>query len=225
MMKNGLLCIAAGLAILCSGGPVAAALLYDMEGAPPPSGFGPNGLVSVTQSTIGVTEGFNSMRVEPDAGQTFVGALTGIAPPALSSADGILLDLTINQGEEYAGVGFGDMGVTIYGYKGAVFGISVQFADYTSIAAKSAGTYSDIAFGLDNSIQGGPTFGKSLKQILADGDLDGLTGFQLYFNQTGDSPIVAYIDNIRSYSVPEPATGLLLGIGAIAVGLVARRRR
>lgn len=222
MMKNGFLCIAAGLAILCSGGPVAAALLYDMEGAPPPSGFGPNGGISVTQSTIGVTQGSKSMRVEPDSGQTFVGALTGVVPAALPSATGVLLDLTINAGEEYAGAGFADMGVTIYGYKGATFGISVQFADYTSIAAKSAGTYLDIPFGLDNSIQGGPTFGKSLQQILDEGILDGVTGFQLYFNQTGDSPVVAYIDNIRS--IPEPATGLLLGIGAIAVGLIARRR-
>lgn len=222
-MKNGIVCFVAVFAILCSGGWASAALLYDMEGAAPPSGFGPNGLVNVTQDTIGATQGVNSMRVEIPTGQTFVGALTGVAPPALSSASSILLDLTINAGEEYTGAGFADMGVTVYGYKGAVFGIPVQFASYATVA-RTAGAYLDVPFSLDSSIQGGPTYGKSLTQILADGDLDGLTGFQLYFNQTGDAPVVAYIDNIRSV-VPEPAAALLLGLGAMALlGVFVRRR-
>lgn len=222
MMRNGLLCIAAGVAILCSGGPVAAALLYDMEGAPPPSGFGPNGVVTVTQDTIGATQGTNSMRVDTD-GSTFVGAITPVVPPYLLGAKSILLDLTINAGEEFAG-GFADMGVTIFGCQGATCGLSAQFADFESIGALTAGTYTDLQFDLTTSI--GPNFpGKSFQQILADGDLDTVTHFQLYFNQSFNEPMISYIDNIRTIPVPEPATALLLGLGAIAIGLVARRRR
>ena len=36
------------------------------------------------------------------------------------------------------------------------------------------------------------------------------------------TPITVYIDNVRV--VPEPATGALFGLGAVALGLVARRR-
>ncbi len=223
MMRNGLFCIAAAAAILCSGSPALAVLLYDMEGTPPPSGFGPNGVVTVTQDTIGATQGLNSMRVDTD-GSTFVGAITDIVPAALGNPPGvksILLDLTINAGEEFAG-GFADMGVTIFGCKGTTCGLSAQFADYESIGALPAGTYKDIQFDLTTSI--GPNFpGKSFNQILADGDLDAVTHFQLYFNQSFNAPMITYIDNIRTV-VPEPASALLFGIGTFALGLVRRRR-
>lgn len=226
MMRNCLLWIAALIAMFCSGGAAGAAsstLLYDMEGAPPPSGFGPNGVVTVTQDTIGATQGSNSMRVDTD-GSTFVGAITDVVPAALGNPPGvksILLDLTINAGEEFAG-GFADMGVTVFGCKGATCGLSAQFADYESIGALPAGTYKDLQFDLTTSI--GPNFpGKSFNQILADGDLDAVTHFQLYFNQTFNEPMISYIDNIRAV-VPEPSTGLLFSIGAIAWGLIAVRR-
>lgn len=222
-MRNGLLGFAAAVAMLSSGALATATELYDMEGAPPPSGFTANGAVSVTQDTIGATQGINSMKVHVD-GATFVGAITDVVPAALNNPPGvsaILLDLTINQGEEYTG-GFADMGVTIFGCKGATCGLSAQFADFEPIDGKAAGTYKDVQFDLTQSI--GPNFaGKSFNQIISDGDLDAVTHFQLYFNQSFGVPMTAYIDNIRTV-VPEPTAGLLFGIGAIAVGLIARRR-
>jgi hypothetical protein len=219
------MCIAAIVAILCSGSIVEAVLLYDMEGAAPPSGFGPNGAIAITQDTIGATEGSNSMRVEVPVppGATFVGALTTTVPAALDNPPGvkyILFDLTINAGEEYAGAGFADMGVTIFGFQGGSFGLASQFADFESVGGKAAGTYNDVRIDLDNSLH---YPGKSFNQILADGDFDGVTGFQFYFNQTGDAPVVAYIDNVRAV-VPEPATFAILGLAAMALYAVGRRR-
>jgi hypothetical protein len=222
MMKVGLFCFTAAFALLSSGGSALATLVYDMEGTPPPSGFEANGAVSVTQSTIGVTQGLNSMRVDTQ-GSTFVGAITPIVPAALNNPPGvksILLDLTINEGEQFTG-GFADMGVTVYGCKGATCGLSAQFADFESIGALTPGTYLDRQFDLALSI--GPNFpGKSFNQIMAAGDLDTVTHFQLYFNQSFNAPMIAYIDNIRAV-VPEPAS-MLLFASAAAIGLVVRRR-
>lgn len=221
MMRVGLFCITVVFAILSNGGIALATLVYDMEGTPPPSGFAANGIVTISQSTIGVTQGLNSMRVETGAG--FVGAITDIVPAALNNPPGvqsILLDLTINEGEQFTG-GFADMGVTVFGCKDAACGLSAQFADFESIGALTPGTYHDLKFDLAVSI--GPSFpGKSFNQIMADGDLDAVTHFQLYFNQNFDVPMIAYIDNIRTV-VPEPAS-MLLFASVAAVGIVVRRR-
>ena len=123
-MTNRFLVLATMVA-MCGGWASAqtTVLLYDMEGDPPPSGFTNNGVVTVTQDTIGATEGSHSMRVDTD-GSTFVGALTAVIPPTLAAGvDSILLDLTINAGEEFTG-GFADMGVTIFGCQGETCGLS-----------------------------------------------------------------------------------------------------
>lgn len=49
------------------------------------------------------------------------------------------------------------------------------------------------------------------------------TGFQFFFSKSTDAPVTVYIDNVRTI-VPEPATGLMLCLGMIAVGLPRRRR-
>lgn len=221
-MRKRLFGIAPAVAILCSGAS-AQALLYDMEGAPPPSGFAPNGLITVSQDTVGATEGSNSMKNELPDLSTFVGALTTIVPPELGNPPGvehILFDMTIDAGDEFAG-GFAVVGVTIFGFQGMTFGIPSQFADTEAIDGKAAGTYTDVRIDLDNSLHIG---GKSFNQILADGDLDGVTGFQLFYNKSDDAPLTVYIDNVRAV-VPEPAAGLLLCVGTMAVGFWARRQR
>jgi PEP-CTERM motif len=229
MMRVKLLCIAAAVSMLWCSVSAAQSLLYDMEGAPPPSGFGPNGFPppTITQDTIGATGGStNSMKYFAPNDATFTGALTSVVPAALGDPPGvesILLDLTIADGDAYAGA-FADIGVTIFGYKGMVFGIPVQFGDTKPLGGRPAGLYSDLKFNLNNSVQPGPTFGKSFDQIFGGGILDGVTGFQLYLAKSGDAPATFYVDNIRA-AVPEPTTGLLLGLATCAIGLVSRRRR
>src|SRR6185312_6498461 len=80
-----------------------AQLVYSFE-APPvnPDGFGPNGGgVTVTQDTIGATNGLSSMKMSVVQGATFVGALTGVVHPLINNPPGvsaITFDLTIPQG-------------------------------------------------------------------------------------------------------------------------------
>src|ERR1700723_133227 len=103
MMRYSLLCGATAVALALSATSARAqALLYGMETgtAANPDGFGPNGGgVSVSQnSTIGVTQGSDSMKVSVVGGATFVGALTGNVAPALAppiSPEEVDFDYTI----------------------------------------------------------------------------------------------------------------------------------
>ena len=76
-------CIAAIAMLICAG-PAGAALLYDMNGPPPPSGFGPNGFPgtpTITQDTIGATVGPNSMKFgHPWTGRSSVRSLELFRP-------------------------------------------------------------------------------------------------------------------------------------------------
>jgi hypothetical protein len=232
-MRKALLGVIAVAMIACTSSSVHAALAYSFEGGPPPDGFGPNGGgVTVTQDTIGATNGINSLKASVVGGATFVGALTGNVtapigdPPGIQS---ILFDLTIPQGGEFIG-GFALIGVTIFGASqpgpGQQFGLQAQFADFEHIGGKAPGTYTvqiDLA-----SATHPTTFatGQSFNQIFgpnpgAPNDVIP-TGFQFFLNKSNDAPLTVYIDNVRTV-VPEPATAAMLSLGAIALGLARRR--
>lgn len=220
-MRKRLLCVAWAVLLHCSGVSAQTTLLYDMEGAPPPDGFGPNGLITVSQDSLGATQGVNSMRNAIPGASTFVGALTTVVPPALNNPPGvdhILFDMTIDAGDEFTGLSAA-VGVTIFGFQGSTFGLPSRFADTEAIGGKAAGTYRDIRIDLDNSLQ---YPGKSFNDLLADGDFDGVTGFQFVYVKSNDDPVTVYIDNVRAV-VPEPTAGLLLLMGA--VGVCAPRRQ
>lgn len=230
-MRKILLCIIAGAMITCTSKSVHATLAYSFEGATP-DGFGPNGGgVTVTQDTIGATDGINSLKASVVGGATFVGALGGATapigdPPGIQS---ILFDLTIPQGGEFTG-GFAVVGVTIFGASqpgpGQQFGLQAQFADFEHIGGKAAGTYTvqiDLA-----SATHPTTFatGQSFNQIFgpnpgAPNDIIP-TFFQFFLNKSNDAPLTVYIDNVRTV-VPEPATAAMLSFGALAFGLIRRR--
>ena len=237
MINSRAVCSAAILMILGTSGAALAELAYSFEGASPPDGFGANGGgTTVTQDTIGTTDGQNSMKVDIVAGATFVGALTGNVAPAIGDPPGvaaILYDLTIDTGQEFAG-GFADMGVTIFGASqpdypgGQQFGLQAQFADFQSLGALAAGTYRDLRIDLDsatnpltmtagsfNDIFG--TFGSGQDDLIP-------TGFQFFFSKSNDEPLTVYIDNVRTI-VPEPAAGWLACLGLLTVCSAARRRR
>lgn len=226
----------ATVAILLCASVVHAQTLYSFE-APPvnPDGFGPNGGgVTVTQDMIGATDLIHSMKVSVVGGATFVGALTGVVNPAIGDPPGIdklYFDLTVNQGEVFSG-GFALVGVTIFGASqpgpGQQFGLQAQFADFEHIDGKGPGTY---AVQIDLTSATHPlTFAanQSFNQIfgtVGSGPNDLIpTGVQLFFNKSNDAPLVAYIDNIRLTNVPEPAAISLIGMGAVVLGAIGRRR-
>jgi hypothetical protein len=235
-MKKTLLCLIAGAMIAFTSSSAYAALAYSFEGGSPPDGFGPNGGgVTVSQDTIGATEGVNSLKASVVAGATFVGALTGNVAPPIGNPPGvksILFDLTIPAGGEFTG-GFAVIGVTIFGASqpdypgGQLFGLQAQFADFEHIGGKAAGTYpvqidlasatnqTDFSTGSFNDIFGG--FGDGVNVQIP-------TGFQFFINKSNDAPVTIYIDNVRTV-VPEPAPAVMLSIGALVSGLCRRLSR
>lgn len=232
-MKTTLLGVIAVAMIACTSSSAHATLAYSFEGGSPPDGFGPNGGgVTVTQDTIGATDGINSLKASVVNGATFVGALTGNIPAPIGDPPGIqsiFFDLTIPQGGEFTG-GFAVVGVTIFGASqpgpGQQFGLQAQFADFEHIGGKAAGTYT---VQIDLSSATHPTTfatGQSFNQIFgpnpgAPNDIIP-TGFQFFINKSNDAPVTIYIDNVRTL-VPEPATAAMLSLGAIGLGLVRRR--
>jgi len=226
------------VAVLLSAATVKAQLVYSFE-APPvnPDGFGPNGGgVTISQDTIGATNGLSSMKVAVVPGATFVGALTGVVNPLIGDPPGvsaITFDLTVPQGGTFTGA-FDLIGVTIFGASqpgpGQQFGLQAQFADFEHIDGKGPGTY-PVQIDLTSATH--PlTFaaGQSFNQIfgtVGSGPNDIIpTGFQFFINKSNDAATTVYIDNVRVIgSVPEPASLGLLSMGAVVFGFVSRRRR
>jgi hypothetical protein len=241
-MRNGLVWLAAAAAIaLCGESAEGQTLAYSFE-APPvnPDGFGPNGGgVTVSQDTIGTTNGLSSLQVDVVQGATFVGALTGVVHPSIGDppgADYILFDMTIDAGQEFTG-GFAVVGVTIFGASqpdfpgGQQFGLQAQFADFEHIGGKVAGTYNDVRIDLDSATHpltfaGGQSFNEIFGTVGSGANDLVPTGFQLFFNKSNDQALTVYVDNVRVGQIPEPTTCALIGLAAIAmVGIRQRRGR
>ena len=235
-MRNGLVCIAAMIAVPFFSGTVLAQPDYSFEvvlpggGPPGPDGFFGLGATVAQEPVIGVTHLNNSMRYTVGVGG-FVGARTEIVPAALNNPPGVqyvLFDLTLP--EAYPDT-FANMGITLFGHAlnkpgGAEFGHQVQFADELAMAPLGAGTHLNQRIDLDSSL--GPYaegIGQPFNSVFGPGP-DQLTvssAFQFYINKNVQTPITLYIDNVR-FVIPEPATFSLLGMGALVLGAMRRRR-
>ncbi len=199
-------------------------LAYSFE--PDLEGFGPNGPgTTVTQDTIGATEGTHSMKVDIVSGATFVGSVTpnliaGVFgdPPGL---DHVTFDLTLPVafGPE-DGTGFAVIGVTVFGQTQEGLEANTQIDFNTrelNIGSLDAGTYLNQRIELDAMVHP-VTF-----EILPFNDIFGTqgsspddivpTGFQFYFNKTGSCCVTGphvltlYIDNIRFGTDPDAVLG------------------
>jgi hypothetical protein len=234
-MRKWFVCVAAMIATMSFAGAVQAVPEYSFEtilpggGPPGPDGFFGLG-ATVTQDTIGATHLLHSMKYDVGVGG-FVGARTEIVPPTVNDPPGVkyvLFDLTIPT--TYTDT-FANMGVTIFGHDlnaggGTSFGNQVQFADEYPIAGKLPGTYLDQRIDLDFSLGPyAPSVGKSFNEIFGTCDdcLSVASAFQFFINKNVLTPITVYIDNVR-FVVPEPASFGLMGVGAVVLGIVRRRR-
>jgi hypothetical protein len=191
-------------------------------------GYGPNGGgVTVTQDTIGATQGTQSMKVAVVAGATFVGAVTGTLdtttlgntaivgdPPGL---DHVTFDLTVPQrfGARINPLapdpfnGFVSIGVTVFGVNQDGQPRDTQI-DYQTrelrVGSLAPGTYRDLRIELDAMVHGETFETVPFNDVFGtqgSGPNDLIpTGFELYFNKSGNSSdydhsLTLYIDNIR----------------------------
>ena len=166
-------------------------------------GFAPNPSsvnITVTQDTIGATDGANSMKLELNAGATFEGALGSSPPAVIDNPPGVEIvrfDLTLT--EAFAGV-FVQGGITVFGQTqdGSQQGLEIQFnANEVALGDLGAGTH-QIDIELAEAIH--PTQGAfgAFNDIFGDDPTDLVpTGFQIYLNKSADAPWIGYVDNIR----------------------------
>ena len=225
--------VACGLGLhlfLCQSAAALDSLAYsfenDLEGwARNPSSFG----ITVTQDTIGATEGTKSMKVSVVGGATFEGAVGSTLDPANfgdpPGLDHVHFDMTITQRFDIpnpspppARLGFARIGVIVFGvtqpdFPGGQQPAQAQIAnlaeDEVPVSGLEPGTYRDRRIDLDKLTDPLTFEIKTFNQIfgtVGSGPDDIIpTGFELYFNKTGGSefPLTVYIDNIRfGTSVP-----------------------
>jgi len=205
-IKRSLVCLVAIVAAVCSSGSAEAQLLYSFEGENDPNGinanvegfFGTSTAFTITQDTIGATEGTNSMKVFLAKGPGFVGARTATIPAGLTDpagVDSILFDVTIQPGDEYMG-GFSVIGITIFGDDGG--SVQEQYLDEEHVDGLAAGTHT---FQIDLDVSHN---GNSFNEIFHSGAGGAtITLFQFLFNQSpgggpGADDVIVYIDNVRT---------------------------
>ena len=235
-MRNAMQsCLLGGLAVTLLGATAARAdvLLYSFETGDTPNavdGFTRNGGASsntITQSTIGVTNGVNSGLFTVTA-PGFAGAITTKVDPVFSSTTAaptaVKLDLTVPADFTYAG-GYALIGVTVFGViQDPVDGpVGVQFqvngASEQFIPFDMPGITKTLTIPL---VGADPLTGTiEPYQALVN---QGFTPTSLQFFFDKNAAITVAIDNVVAVTppVPEPAA-----LGAVALGTTAllRRRR
>jgi hypothetical protein len=197
-------------------------------------GFAPNGGgITVSQDTIGATDGTHSLMVSMVGGQTFAGALTSTIDPSIygnpPGLDHVLFDLTIVQRFDIPNptpppdrLGFARIGVYAFGASqpdggGNQFFDKAILADIqndeVSIGNLEPGTYPDMRIDMDKLTDPLDFNVKTFNQIfgvLGSGSDLIPTGFEFYINKSGgaDFPLTVYIDNVRfGTSVPGDYNG------------------
>ena len=203
-------------------------LVYSFE--PDLEGFDANGGLTVSQDTIGATEGAHSMKVViPSAG--FSGARGNILHPAIGDPPGmdhVLFDLTMEQPYPdtgtFAVVGLQVFCVTQPGDGQIPVQIQTEGDQEVHFEDMPAGTYRDMRIDLTNlahPVTGDfPVTFNDIVGTVGSGPNDVIpTGFQLYFNKNAGplNPWTFYIDNIRVGTTPAAVDGDYNGDGVANV--------
>jgi autotransporter-associated beta strand protein len=215
-MKRSIMCSAAVAAVALATSSARAVLvysfetLYDNTNMPNPAGTRPDdfakngGGTTVTQSTIGVTNGSFSMEFQQLAGATFTGALTTVIPAIINdpSTQALSFDLTVPSTGNFVG-NFARIGISEFGADTEVPPV-VQQAQ--TIASSEANI--DLAPGLyhftipliaiaDQLGNVNVPFSSIFPSQLAP------TSFEFYINKSTENPLTVYMDNVQTVG---PAT-------------------
>jgi hypothetical protein len=179
-------------------------------------GFAPNGGgTTITQDTIGATDGTQSMKFAIVQGATFVGALTGNLAPQIGDPPGlevVRFDLTLT--EAFPAVGFVQAGITVFGSTqpdypgGQQNGLQAQFfVNEAPIGDLPVGTH-EIEMVLSEAthpLTFQPGSFNDIFGVVGSGQNDIIpTGFQIYINKSTQAGWTGYIDNIRLGTLPPP---------------------
>jgi autotransporter-associated beta strand protein len=216
-MRRSLICSAAAVAaIALAASRVSADLaysfetLYDSTDTPNPLGTRPDdfhfngGGTTVTQSTIGVTNGTYSMEFTQIAGATYTGAQTEVIPAIINDPNTVAVsfDITIPATGNFVG-NFARIGVNEFGNNATqgYFGAQVQ-----TVASSECnidllpGTYHFTVplIAIDNPLTGDSNV--PFSSCLGSDTNSQLTpsSFEFYFNKSTQSALNVYMDNVQT---------------------------
>jgi autotransporter-associated beta strand protein len=219
-MRRSLICSAAGMAAIALAASKASATLaysfetlYDSTDTINPAGtrpddFHPNGGgATVTQSTIGVTNGAFSMEFTQVAGATFTGAQTEVIPAIINDPNTVALsfDITIPATGNFAGT-FARIGISEFGNNDSDPNNPIDGAQVQTVASSECnidlapGTYQLTIplIAIDNPVTGdlsvpfSSCFGTDTSSQLTP------ASFEFYFNKSNNSALNVYIDNVQT---------------------------
>lgn len=221
-MKYSILSLAALAALTLGAASASAQLMYSFETGDSPNGkdgFVPNG-ATVSQDTVGATQGSNSLKVVTGGGYTGTYTQADLPAPLTNpNLSAVTMDITIPTTPAYSG-NYDDLGVVLFVSNAGEGEYGDQYASPTSAWANidlAPGSTTTITVPIEgnNPDTGTPV---SFGTLLADGWA--VSGFQLTMD--GDQAQTFYVDNIQAV-VPEPASISLIGIAG-AMSLLRRRK-
>jgi hypothetical protein len=229
-MRYSLLTAAVVAALSLGAASASAQLVYGFETGDPGGGrdgFLPNnGISSTLQSTVGVTQGLNSLQVITPGG--FVGSYTTADLPAVLSSpgfSGVTADVTISPNDPAFTGTFSDLTMGYFVSNGGEGQFGDLYASPTSDWPNidlAPGTYTGVSLPLVGSFTDPVTSVtyNSLGALVAAGTGWSVSGAEILVDGNGVQTF--YLDNIQAV-VPEPAS--LSVIGLTGAALLARRRR
>jgi hypothetical protein len=185
--------------------------LYNNNGEPDPTGTRPDnftvngGGTTLTQDTIGATDGTHSIKYAMVQGAFFTGGITTTLAPNITTQNAVSMDVTIPAGGAFTG-NFANLGISMFGDNAPMnlHGLQVQTIPANEARIKlDPGTYKIgvplIAIGnpitFDPNVPFTSIFGSDPNTQLTP------VSWEFYINKSTDAALTVYIDNIRMFQL------------------------